>query len=525
MAGKTSTTTASSLDSVNSERARSRSLLSPPPSNSGKSTYLKQVALITILSHCGSYVPASEASIPIRDQICTRIGSADDQEHNISSFLMEMKETAQICNNTTERSLFLLDELGRATSNEDGVAIAWAVSEFLLTKRAMTFFVTHYPQISKLAEVYPNVQNQHLGSQITMNGEASSIRYTHKIMPGPCLSASDYGVEMAVSCGWPDDAVRNARLIRQVVKERMPGEDLCYSEQSKQQVDEIANTRRKAHGILCDIGKHLAALKDSDGRLSKESKKRYLQNLRERLVPTNDETLVRMIRNLLLDEGDDLPTISFTGAKVACKAVDRKAASCPSGLDNASEEASDKATHQHSFNIYLDSSSSSSSSEDESDEEVPIQKPIAKRKPNDAAAAPRGERNTSSPAKESELVAQKPALPSAAMAEPKDNLLPNQEVPAATAAAHTSTTHDAKLADGLSEGNAPTDQADEKAPKPVKKTLSPKKTSADYRSRRPRSQSESSSSSSSSSSTSGSSSSSSSSDSSSSGSSSDSSTK
>ena len=129
-----------------------------PPSHSGKSTYLKQVALITILAHCGSYVPASEASIPIRDQICTRIGSADDQEHNISSFLREMKETAMICNNTTERSLFLLDELGRATSNEDGVAIAWAVSEFLLTKRAMTFFVTHHPQISKLAEVYPNVQ-------------------------------------------------------------------------------------------------------------------------------------------------------------------------------------------------------------------------------------------------------------------------------------------------------------------------------------------------------------------------------
>lgn len=127
---------------------------------SGKSTYLKQIALIVILSHCGSYVPADEALLPIRDQICTRIGTADDQEHNISTFLLEMKETAFICNSTTDKSLFLLDELGRATSNEDGVAVAWSVSEYLLTKRAMTFFVTHYPQISKLAEVYPNVQNR-----------------------------------------------------------------------------------------------------------------------------------------------------------------------------------------------------------------------------------------------------------------------------------------------------------------------------------------------------------------------------
>ena len=112
---------------------------------SGKSTYLKQIALIVILAHCGSYVPADEALLPIRDQICTRIGTADDQEHNISTFLLEMKETAFICNSTTDKSLFLLDELGRATSNEDGVAVAWAVSEYLLTKRAMTFFVTHYP--------------------------------------------------------------------------------------------------------------------------------------------------------------------------------------------------------------------------------------------------------------------------------------------------------------------------------------------------------------------------------------------
>ena len=209
------------------------------------------------MAHCGSYVPAEEALLPIRDQICTRIGTADDQEHNISTFLLEMKETAFICNSTTERSLFLLDELGRATSNEDGVAIAWSVSEYLLTKRAMTFFVTHYPQIAKLAEVYPNVQNQHLGSRITQasRGVESNISYTHKIMPGPCKVGSDYGVEMAAMCGWPSDVLQNARRIRQQVQEKIPGTDLCESENNTS--GSFAENHRKAHNVLCDLAKHL----------------------------------------------------------------------------------------------------------------------------------------------------------------------------------------------------------------------------------------------------------------------------
>ena len=173
---------------------------------SGKSTYLKQIAIIVILAHCGSYVPADEAFIPIRDRIFTRLGNSDDQEHNISSFLQEMKESAFICNNVTDRSLVLVDELGRATSNEDGVAIAWAIAEHLLVRRAITFFVTHYPQLCKLSEVYPNVQNQHLG--ILATDDLKDISYTHKLLAGPCTSSADYGITMCTMCGW-DQAVVN----------------------------------------------------------------------------------------------------------------------------------------------------------------------------------------------------------------------------------------------------------------------------------------------------------------------------
>ena len=177
---------------------------------SGKSTYLKQLAITVILAHCGSYVPAEEAFIPIRDRLCTRIGTTDDQEHNISTFMQEMKDTAFICKNVTDKSLILIDELGRATSNEDGVSIAWAVAEFLLVKRSMTFFVTHYPQLCRLAEIYPNVQNQHLGA--VAGDDSGEVRYLHKILPGTCKMSADYGVEMAATCGWQSEVVEMVSL-------------------------------------------------------------------------------------------------------------------------------------------------------------------------------------------------------------------------------------------------------------------------------------------------------------------------
>ena len=133
--------------------------------------------------------------------------------------MLEMKETAFICKNATSRSLILLDELGRATSNEDGVAIAWAVAENLVAKGAMTYFVTHYPQLCQMSKTYPSVQNQHLKASISDDGEGK-IRYSHKIGRGPCDATSNYGVDMAVCCGWPADVVeevRNLVFIRKVV--------------------------------------------------------------------------------------------------------------------------------------------------------------------------------------------------------------------------------------------------------------------------------------------------------------------
>jgi DNA mismatch repair protein MSH4 len=198
---------------------------------SRKSTYLKQVAVIAVLAHIGCYVPAEQASIPLFDRLCTRIGNADDQEHNISTFMLEMKETAFICTNASRNSLILLDELGRATSNEDGVAIAWAVSEYLLTRQSTVFFVTHYPQLTKLAEVYPGVvQNIHLEAHLNPGATVNQqLSYTHKVKAGWCSVSSEYGVELAAYCGWTQDVIDQARAYERQVRSLLP-EDVSYQD-------------------------------------------------------------------------------------------------------------------------------------------------------------------------------------------------------------------------------------------------------------------------------------------------------
>jgi MutS domain V len=261
---------------------------------SGKSTYLKQVAIITILAHCGSYVTAEMAKIPIRDRVCCRIGNTDDQEHNISTFLLEMKETAFICNNATDRTLVLVDELGRATSNEDGVAIAWSMSEYLLKKRAMTFFVTHYPQLSSLATIYPSVQNIHLSASVSQESHGE-ISYTHKAMPGACSVSTDYGVKLSAVCGWPVEVVEDASRLQTIVESLLPEESLCH----QRPLQQLSDARTKNYLRLSKICSELQGLM-VDGKMhSLESIQSELVSLHERHVADARSDLMKAMDQLL----------------------------------------------------------------------------------------------------------------------------------------------------------------------------------------------------------------------------------
>jgi len=126
---------------------------------SGKSTYIRQTALLVIMAQMGSYIPAQEAHIGLVDKIFTRIGAHDDIAKGQSTFMVEMNETADILNNLTERSLLILDEIGRGTSTYDGLSLAWALAEYLQKTKARTLFATHFHELTALADEYPGVKN------------------------------------------------------------------------------------------------------------------------------------------------------------------------------------------------------------------------------------------------------------------------------------------------------------------------------------------------------------------------------
>ncbi len=181
-------------------------LLITGPNMGGKSTYMRQIALISLLAHCGCYVPAKKAHIGVLDQIFTRIGAADDLASGRSTFMVEMTETANILHNATAHSLVLMDEVGRGTSTFDGLALAFAIARHLLTKNcSFTLFATHYFELTKLAEEYKQVKNVHLDAVEYKH----RIVFLHKVTEGP--ASQSYGLQVAALAGVPELAIRVAR--------------------------------------------------------------------------------------------------------------------------------------------------------------------------------------------------------------------------------------------------------------------------------------------------------------------------
>lgn len=180
------------------------------PNMGGKSTFIRQVALCVILAHAGSFIPADEGKIGIVDRIFTRIGTSDDVARGISTFYAEMLEVAQILNNATEKSLVLLDEIGRGTSTYDGLSIAWAVSEDIIKRiKARTLFATHYHELTTLGENYTKIQN--LYTQVKeWKGEVIFLR---KIIEGSMDRS--YGIYVAKLAGVPRHVVERARELLQ----------------------------------------------------------------------------------------------------------------------------------------------------------------------------------------------------------------------------------------------------------------------------------------------------------------------
>jgi DNA mismatch repair protein MutS len=178
------------------------------PNMSGKSTFIRQVALLTLLAQMGSFVPAQRAKVGIADRIFTRVGASDELSRGQSTFMVEMTEAANILNNATPRSLVILDEIGRGTSTYDGVSLAWAITEYLHSQiGSRALFATHYHELAELAQTLPGLRNYN----VLVREDQSGIVFLHKIAPGS--ADKSYGIHVAQLAGVPEEVLERARVV------------------------------------------------------------------------------------------------------------------------------------------------------------------------------------------------------------------------------------------------------------------------------------------------------------------------
>ena len=193
------------IELSSSDKTKTEFMILTGPNMAGKSTYMRQNALIAILAQIGSFIPADYGEIGIIDKIFTRVGASDDLTLGKSTFMVEMTETAYILNSATDKSLILIDEIGRGTSTYDGVAIAWSVAEYIAKKiHAKCIFATHYHELNVMTNTYPQIKNY----RITISEENGKIEFLRKIVPGG--ASKSYGIQVAKMAGLPNDVIKRS---------------------------------------------------------------------------------------------------------------------------------------------------------------------------------------------------------------------------------------------------------------------------------------------------------------------------
>ncbi|XP_072025616.1 mutS protein homolog 4-like [Amphiura filiformis] len=238
------------------------------PNMSGKSTYLKQIALLQIMAQIGCFVPADYASFRICDQIFSRIGFEDDIETNASTFMLEMREANYIVQNCSHKSLVIIDELGRGTSSEEGIGICYAICEFLLTVKAFVFFVTHFLDITNLDTLYPNAENYHFEVEHSSadDGKKQTLTYTHVLSKGR-TEEKHYGIQLAEVSTLPASVIAESKQLSESTALQKRQHSLGTAEAHRQKaVFRLSNRVVQAIRNSC---------------LDKNSLKMYLQGLKQ----------------------------------------------------------------------------------------------------------------------------------------------------------------------------------------------------------------------------------------------------
>ncbi len=251
------------------------------PNMSGKSALLRQVALIVLLAQVGSYVPAQSAEIGLVDKIFTRVGASDNLSAGESTFMVEMNETASILNNLSNRSLILLDEIGRGTATYDGISIAWAIAEYLHQNpfKAKTLFATHYHELNEMQQFFPRVKNYH----VTIKELSNKVIFMRKLAEGG--SEHSFGIHVAKMAGMPKDVVERAgEILKKLEKEH-------ELEPTEAVVDAEGRLMHKKSGEKAEFNMQVFSLDDP-----------ALQQLKEEILNTDINTLTPVEALLKLNE-------------------------------------------------------------------------------------------------------------------------------------------------------------------------------------------------------------------------------
>ena len=223
------------------------------PNMSGKSTYIRQVALLVLMAQTGSFIPAKEAEIGLVDRIFTRVGASDELVRGQSTFMVEMTETANIINNATKKSLVILDEVGRGTSTYDGLSLAWAITEYIANKiKCRTLFATHYHELTELAELFSNIKNCNVAVREWME----EVIFLHKILPGG--TDKSYGIHVAKLAGIPKTILERSKEILEELESTFQkeatgehlskhktvesSEEILFIQKNKNILDKLAST-------------------------------------------------------------------------------------------------------------------------------------------------------------------------------------------------------------------------------------------------------------------------------------------
>ncbi len=334
----------------------SKCIIVTGPNGSGKSTYIKMPVLIIILAQIGCFVPAVHATIPIRDRILTRIGTDDDMEHNISTFSMEMKEMAYILNNTTKKSIIIIDELGRGTSNLDGIAIAFSTAEEIIRRGVMTLFVTHYTQLTTLPQLYPTARNIHLKSIIGTLSDG--IQFLHQIGQGPCDIKSGYGIMMAKLSNFPDEIIADARAIQKTLRATYP----------VLMLDRVIDSNRLA---VANILKNID-LMNRESSLNDGEKTKYLNDLIESYAPMKSGIVAYInssLEELRLEELKSAHPDAMSGAATTTTTSNQEEEKGNQTEQRNQETASDTNSAGQENDLYATSSPSLRSSPSREDKE------------------------------------------------------------------------------------------------------------------------------------------------------------